>query len=45
MYSPPFIPYFVKRGKLNDIVFFTPPLCKAARGTGGIAVNLSFADE
>jgi len=27
--------YFVKRGKLIDIVFLTPPLCFAERGTGG----------
>jgi hypothetical protein len=37
MYSPPSFPslYFVKRGKLIDIVFLTPPLCEAERGTGG----------
>jgi hypothetical protein len=26
---------FVKRGKIIDIVFFTPPLCEAERGTKG----------
>jgi len=37
IYFTPFDPplYFVKRGKLNDIEYFTPPLCEAERGTGG----------
>jgi hypothetical protein len=26
---------FVKRGKLHDTVFFTPPLCEAERRMGG----------
>jgi len=37
IYFTPFDPplYFVKRGKLNDIEYFTPPLCEAEMGTGG----------
>jgi len=36
IYFTPFDPplYFVKRGKLNDIEYFTPPLCEAERGMG-----------
>ena len=32
-FDPPL--YFVKRGKLIDIVFLTPPLYEVERGTGG----------